>query len=444
MKGHRLKKTTMLILIAFLAMACFSGCEQKPKEPVALTMWHVYGQQASSPMDELVDEFNATVGQEKGIVINVTANSNAVAIGSALLDAQAKKTGAKEMPDLFFCHPDNALALGTEHLVDWQDHFKKDALSAYREEFLAEGMVNDHLAVFPVSKSTYMLFINGSMFDRFSAETGVKLKDLSTWDGFFAAAEKFHTWSGGKSFCAMDYMLRAVELSVLSKNPKENLYTKDGWYDFNNDALKNEWNRFSNALVKGHIRVSDLYSNTQVMTGETLCGLGSSAAILYYNDNVTYANNTSEPMNLKVLPLPMNKGKQPLDTQAGVGLCAYKTTDEKAEAAAVFAKWLTESERNLKFATSTGYMPVTKEAFSKMSSFEFKQASYKNLYQSINKMNKEYKFVREPLAKNYYPKVNALYKEIRTKQNEWVTRFANGENPEALQNECWNEFQRIQ
>ena len=31
-----------------------------------------------------------------------------------------------------------------------------------------------------------------------------------------------------------------------------------------------------------------LYSNTQVMTGETLAGLGSSAAILYYNDFVTY------------------------------------------------------------------------------------------------------------------------------------------------------------
>lgn len=38
--------------------------------------------------------------------------------------------------------------------------------------------------------------------------------------------------------------------------------------------------------------VSDLYSNTQVMTGDVLSGLGSSAAILYYNDTVTYRDGT--------------------------------------------------------------------------------------------------------------------------------------------------------
>lgn len=42
--------------------------------------------------------------------------------------------------------------------------------------------------------------------------------------------------------------------------------------------------QFARALAQGHVVVSDLYSNTQVMTGEVLGGLGSSAAILYYND----------------------------------------------------------------------------------------------------------------------------------------------------------------
>lgn len=44
-----------------------------------------------------------------------------------------------------------------------------------------------------------------------------------------------------------------------------------------------------------------------MMTGETFAGISSSAAILYYNDTVTYPDNTSEPMNLKVLPLPKAK-----------------------------------------------------------------------------------------------------------------------------------------
>ena len=93
--------------------------------------------------------------------------------------------------------------------------------------------------------------------------------------------------------------------------------------------------------------VSDLYSNTQVMTGDVLSGLGSFAAILYYNDTVTYQDGTQEPMDLHVLPMPKTAGVDALMTQAGVGLCAYKTTAQKAEAAALFVRWLTENERNL-------------------------------------------------------------------------------------------------
>lgn len=57
---------------------------------------------------------------------------------------------------------------------------------------------------------------------------------------------------------------------------------------------------FARSLAKGHIVVSDLYSNTQIMTGEVAAGIGSSASILYYNDTVTYPNSTSEPMGLQV------------------------------------------------------------------------------------------------------------------------------------------------
>ena len=60
-----------------------------------------------------------------------------------------------------------------EHVLDWQDCFSDEELSHFVEEFLADGMVEDHLAVFPVSKSSYALFLNGSQFDRFSAETQV-------------------------------------------------------------------------------------------------------------------------------------------------------------------------------------------------------------------------------------------------------------------------------
>ena len=91
---------------------------------------------------------------------------------------------------------------------------------------------------------------------------------------------------------------------------------------------------FAVPLAKGHIVVSDKYANTQIMTGEVAAGIGSSAAINYYNDTVTYPDNTSEKMNLKVLPLPKTGDGEQFMPVTGTGFSAYKTTEAKAEAAA--------------------------------------------------------------------------------------------------------------
>ena len=42
-----------------------------------LSIWHVYGEQADSPMNRLLTEFNDTVGREKGILLNVAPPSAA-------------------------------------------------------------------------------------------------------------------------------------------------------------------------------------------------------------------------------------------------------------------------------------------------------------------------------------------------------------------------------
>ena len=62
-----------------------------------------------------------------------------------------------------------------------------------------------------------------------------------------------------------------------------------------------------------------------------------------------------------------------------MGLCAFKTTDQKAEAAAVFLRWLTEQQRNLEFAADTGYMPVSSAAFDAIADYPFEQQSYQRL-----------------------------------------------------------------
>jgi multiple sugar transport system substrate-binding protein len=121
-------------------------------------------------------------------------------------------------------------------------------------------------------------------------------------------------------------------------------------------------------------------------------------------------------MNLKVVPLPQSSVGEKLVTQAGVGLVCYKTTTQKAEAASVFAKWLTESNRNLDFVAETGYMPVHKNAFDEIESYNFKDEAYTSLYKALSDTSKNCKAVTEPNFAGYYNKVYALYDGIRALQ----------------------------
>ncbi len=432
-------------LLTISIITTFTSCKKNkslldPDNPVTLSMWHVYGEQADSPMNRQIEEFNKTIGKEKGIIINITLMSSATYIGSKLLEAQADKAGAPEMPDLFFCHASNALDLGINNLINWRDVLTENEVNAFVGDFVKDGTVDNSLVVLPVSKSTHLLFVAGGVYDTFMKAESVTYDDLATWDGIFSVTEKYYDYSGGKPFLAIDYLMRCVELNAISKGAT-NLYTSDGWYDFSNEILMASYKQFAEAIAKGHIIVADLYANTQIMTGQVIAGIGSSASILYYNDKITYPDNTQIDMNLHVFKTPQASVDAPYyATQAGVGLCAYKTTKQKEEACTVFAQWFTEENRNLDFVASTGYMPVLNNSFDKIDTYNFKNNNYQTLYQAISKTKESCTLLSEPNFSNYYNKVYSLYDNIRLLQKNLTSKYNEGKSQEEITNEIINYF----
>ena len=216
-----MKKT--IARLAALALAagfvlCLAACgEGKQAEPVTLTLWHVYGGEVSSPMNTLVEEFNRTVGQAQGVRVRVDSVSNTNSIHESVLAAAYKEPGAPALPDLFVSYPKTVLALPDESiLVDYRDYFTEEDLAGYLPEFLAEGTVHDRLVILPLAKSTEILFVNKTAFDRFAAETGASLDELATWEGLYAVAEQYADWSGGKCFFAHDYHFNYFQVGVES------------------------------------------------------------------------------------------------------------------------------------------------------------------------------------------------------------------------------------
>lgn len=75
-------------LAAVLPGLALAGCGGSKtllsaKDPTMLSIWHVYGEQADSPMNRLLTEFNDTVGKEKSILLNVTNMTNSAAMAAS-------------------------------------------------------------------------------------------------------------------------------------------------------------------------------------------------------------------------------------------------------------------------------------------------------------------------------------------------------------------------
>lgn len=190
------------ILALACIMAALLGCAPSaysldPDNPVTITMWHNYGGQMKDTMDALIAEFNNTLGRERGIVISVTSIQASKDQNEKLAMIARGDPGAPLMPDIATAYPSVALLLAEANLLaPLDDYFTEAELSGYISPFLEEGRLPDgKLYVFPVSKSTEALFVNKTLFDRFSSATGVTMESLSTFEGIASAAEKYYIWT---------------------------------------------------------------------------------------------------------------------------------------------------------------------------------------------------------------------------------------------------------
>lgn len=216
------------------------------------------------------------------------------------------------------------------------------------------------------------------------------------------------------------------------------MFTENGWYNTEDPAFKKAFRTFLEPLIKGHISASDFYSSTELTTGETLIGVSSSAAYLYLNDIVTYPDNTTEPLNAIALPYPKADKDHALMTQAGVGLCAYKTTEQKQEAASVFAHWLVEPKRNMDFVIQAGYMPVTKKAFKNLKNEKFEDEETQSLYNTLTEMKSDYTVISREVPNAISRKAYAFYDQVRSHQQEWQARANAGEDIDEIVDEAMN------
>ncbi len=420
------KLLTLVLCLSFVCAALVSCNGSSPLDaanPVTLTMWHNYGGDMQDTMDYLIDEFNSTVGKEKGIVINVTAISSSSELNESLDLIVNGDPGAPDMPDIFTGYPKLAIKFQEKGmLANLDNYFSSDELSGYVTEFVEEGRLSDGgLYVFPIAKSTEVLYVNKTLFDRFAQATGASEEDLATFEGIAKLSKMYYEYSGGKQFYAADSWFNFSEVGMAQL----------GDSIFDGSAISLDGDNYAyifetvyDPAVKGGFAIYNGYSSDLSKTGDLVCSTGSSAGILFYGDTITYTDGTVDNVEYDILPYPVFENGTKIALQRGGGLMVAKSDEKKEYAAAEFIKWLTASEQNMRFVGETGYLPVTKLAFEidLLPHLELlEDLRIKKMLTSVLSMYEEYEFFSAPTYAAFdddSDKYEKDFKALLTKERE--------------------------
>jgi len=336
-----------------------------PDRPLTVTLWHYYSGNIKETFDRLVAEFNETVGRDKGIVVDAQSPGDVNQLASAVFDAANGSLGSSPLPNLFASYPDNAFRVHqVTPLVDLSQEFTPGELARFRPEFLAEGrfVTDGRLYILPVAKSSENLYVNQEAWRAFAAGAGFTDADLATWEGLARVARRYHE-ATGKAFFGIDGNANFLLVAARQLGSELYRYSADGTAQFQltPEVARALWNAAYLPYLRGDYVKTGRFSSDDAKAGTILAYTGSTAGAAYFPKTVALSETDQRPVVPLVLPYPRFAQGRAVAIQQGAGMCITRSDPAHELASALFLKWFTDPERNLKFALSTGYYPVSNE-----------------------------------------------------------------------------------
>ena len=364
-------------------MLLFTGCAQdsqsnklNPKEPVSVEIWHYYNGPQKLAFDSLVTSFNETVGQEQGIIVEAFGQGNVNELSQKVHDAVDEKVGASEVPTVFAAYVDTIYDLNQRDMVvDLDSYFIREELDEYVDAYIEEGRFDEEksLKIIPTAKSTEVMMVNKTDWDKFAADTGASLTALETIEGLVKVSADYYRWTDektpdvpddGKTMFGRDAMANYIILGYYQLTEKPLFLHQEGRTTFEPDesAFRKLWDNYYIPYINGWFGAFGRFRSDDAKTGDLIALVGSTSGAYYFPDQVTLTDDTSYPIEAAVFPAPCFSGTKPSAIQQGAGMAIIISNPKTELAAATFLKWFGDVERNIEFTVSSSYLPVKKAA----------------------------------------------------------------------------------
>ncbi|MGG7143107.1 extracellular solute-binding protein [Clostridium nigeriense] len=346
----KIKKLIALALSVGLLTGCSTKGAEKTNEdivteitsPVEITFWHAMNGDLEKSLQKLTDEF-----MEQNPNITVTLQNQ-----SSYKDLQQKITATvaspKDLPTLTQAYPDwmfNPINDGlvtdlTPYIENETLKFDnyEDILASFREAAKIDGKIYG----MPFNKSTEVLWYNKTLFN----ELG--LTAPSNYDELVEVSKKIYEAKGiaGAGFDS----LNTYYTTFLKTEGK----TFDSSFDVTSEESAKAVNYYLEGVKEGYFRIAgtDNYLSGPFSNENVGMYVGSNAGENYVKQGV------GDKFEVGVAPYPTSAS-----LQQGTDLYVFSSaTAEQKTAAYEFLKFLTSTEKQIQWASETGYMPVRQSA----------------------------------------------------------------------------------
>lgn len=403
-----------IVALAIVACALLAGCgdredKTETKDLVRITVWNYYNGDQKEAFDTLVQEFNDTVGTQKGIVVESHGQGSVTDLEENVMAAIRGDVGASEVPDIFAAYADTAYSADLmEAVVDLRDYLTEEELSAYVDGYIEEGDFSGEgeIKIFPIAKSTEVMAVNKTGWEEFAAATGAVYEDMSTMEGLAETARLYYEWTDaqtpgikndGKALYGRDAMANYMIIGAMQLGT-ELFEVENGrmTLHFEEKTIKKLWDCYYVPFIKGYFAASGRFRSDDMKTGNIIAYTGSCSSASYYPQTVSISDTESYPIEIEVLPAPQFEGAEQYAVQQGAGMVVTRGTEAEITASIEFLKWFTDAERNVRFAAESGYLPVKKEANEKEaivnSGFEMSKDIENTLMVAIDTVNSNYMY----------------------------------------------------
>jgi multiple sugar transport system substrate-binding protein len=381
---------------------------------IEVTYWHQRPQKDQDVLQEMLDQFSAS--NPYGI------KARAEIAGAAYPDVYNKVNAALQAgqpPEVSVAYQNQAAFYRAQNAVVDLNPFiksKKYGLSDedqkdYFQTFLdgdANPQFQGERLGFPTQRSMEVMYYNVDWLTQLGYSEPPK--DWKTWE---EAACKASDAAQNKSGWAFRHDASNFASQVFARGGR--VLSADGSsYQFNSDAgvetVAMAQRMFKNKCAV-EIPVSERNGEqNRFANGQILFVFATSSGMAGYQESISKGANFK--WDIALLP----NGGKPAVNLYGASVSVYKTTPEKELAAWLMIKYLGEKAQTVKWATSTGYLPVRASAKDDVIGIYKQDPRWGPAADSYAKMFDwaQYGMIESPVA-GYDPVRDIIDKEILTK-----------------------------